>query len=232
MTICAIGVFAPCGLAPQALAQQQSAHAGELAGSAIPSAFSNTGLSGNIAPQSYIAVTDVSLNKSELTMKVGESEKLIATVEPESAFIKTLKWTSSNEKIAKVSSDGTVSAIAKGKATITVRTTDGYKTATCKLLIVKKKTKLIAKNKTFKAKKKTKKYQCKLKTSTGNALKKAKVTLKVNGKTYKAKTKAKGIATFNLKKLKKKGKYTATIKYAGSKKFKPTSKKVKIVIKK
>ena len=44
--------------------------------------------------------------------------------------------------------------------------------------------------------------------------------LKVGGKTYKATTNSKGKATFKITKLKKKGKYTATIKYAGSKLWK------------
>jgi hypothetical protein len=54
--------------------------------------------------------------------------------------------------------------------------------------------------------------------------------MKINGKTYTAKTNAKGQATFNLK-ITKKGKFTAVIKYAGSTTYKAVSKKVKITIK-
>ena len=61
-------------------------------------------------------------------------------------------------------------------------------------------------------------------------MKKTKVTLTVNKKTYKAKTTAKGIATFTVK-LTKKGKYTAVYKYAGSSNYKAASKKVKITVK-
>jgi parallel beta-helix repeat protein len=90
--------------------------------------------------------------------------------------------------------------------------------------------KITAKNKAFKAKSKKKKYTVTLK-SGNKALKKVKVTLKVKGKTYKATTNSKGKATFNLKKLTKKGKYTAVIKFAGNGNYKSATKKVKITIK-
>ena len=63
-------------------------------------------------------------------------------------------------------------------------------------------------------------------------MKKAKVTLKVKGKTYKAKTNKKGKAIFKITKLTKKGKYTGTIKFAGNKYFKSATKNVKITVKK
>lgn len=59
-----------------------------------------------------------------------------------------------------------------------------------------------------------------------------KVTIKVKGKTYKATTNAKGKATFKIKKLTKKGKYSATVKFAGNKYFNKVTKKVKITVKK
>ena len=61
---------------------------------------------------------------------------------------------------------------------------------------------------------------------------KFKVTLKVKGKTFKATTNAKGNATFKIKKLAKKGKYTAVIKFAGNKNYAATSKKIIITVKK
>ena len=91
--------------------------------------------------------------------------------------------------------------------------------------------------KKFKASVKTKKYTVSLKTIRGSSVDgktylKAgkKVTLTVNGKTYTAKINAKGKATFKITKLTKKGKYTATIKFAGDNSYKPASKKVKITI--
>lgn len=96
----------------------------------------------------------------------------------------------------------------------------------------KKAVKLTAKNKSFKASTKTKKYTVTLKNQSGKAIKNVRLTLKVKGKTYKALTNAKGKATFKITKLKKKGKYTALIKFAGNKTYKAASKKVKITVKK
>ncbi len=71
-------------------------------------------------------VTKVSLNKSAATLKVGATETLKATVKTKGKKAnKTVKWTSSNEKVAKVSAKGVVTAVAPGKATITVKSTDG-----------------------------------------------------------------------------------------------------------
>ena len=105
-------------------------------------------------------------------------------------------------------------------------------TATATVKVTKEATKLTAKKKTFKAKVKTKKYTVTLKDSKGKAIKKVKVTLKVKGKTYKATTNAKGKVTFKIKNLKKKGKYTATVKFAGNNLYKAATKKVKITVKK
>ncbi len=105
-------------------------------------------------------------------------------------------------------------------------------TGTVKVTVNKAKPKITAKKKTFKAKKKSKKYTIILKTDKGKALKKVKVTIKVGKKTFKAKTNNKGKATFKLKKLTKKGKYKATVKFSGNKYYQAVSKKVKITIKK
>lgn len=101
---------------------------------------------------------------------------------------------------------------------------------TAKLDVAKAKSKITAKKATFKAKKKTKKYTITLKANK-KAISKVKVTLKVKGKTYKATTNAKGKATFKINKLTKKGKHTATIKFAGNKYFKASTKKIKLTIK-
>ena len=101
-----------------------------------------------------------------------------------------------------------------------------------KVVVKKAKVKLAAKAKTFKVKVKTKKYIVTLKNNKGKVMKKVKLTLKVGKKTYKATTNSKGKATFKITKLTKKGKYTATVKFAGNKYFNALSKKVKITVKK
>ena len=91
--------------------------------------------------------------------------------------------------------------------------------------------KLAASKKTFKVKDKTKKYVVTLKTNKNKPYKQQKITIKVNGKTYSAKTNAKGQATFKLTKLNKKGTFKAAVKYAGSSNFKAVGKTVKIIVK-
>ena len=67
-------------------------------------------------------------------MKVGEAETLVATVYPEETTVKTIKWTSSNEVIASVDNEGTVSALSEGFAWITA--TCGEASASCYVTVV------------------------------------------------------------------------------------------------
>lgn len=110
---------------------------------------------------------------------------------------------------------------------------DYYSSSSITTTIVVKKAnpKIIASNKKFKLKVKKKKYSITLKDNLGRAIKGAKVTVKIKKKTYSATTNAKGKATFKLK-LKKKGKYKATINFAGNAYYNKVSKKVKITVKK
>ena len=88
--------------------------------------------------------------------------------------------------------------------------------------------KLTAKAATFKVKTKTKKYSVTLKTDKNVAMSKVKLYLKVNGKTYTAKTNSKGKATFKITKLAKKGTYKAKVTYKGDAVYSKTTKTVKI----
>lgn len=83
-----------------------------------------------------ISVTGVSLNQTNLTMIVGDTQTLSATVIPSNATDKSVSWTSSNTAVATVSSSGVVSAKATGNATITVTTTDGGNTSSCSIKVV------------------------------------------------------------------------------------------------
>ena len=82
-----------------------------------------------------IAVTGVSLSPTTLSIAIGATSQLTATVAPSNATNKTVTYTSSNTAIATVSASGLVTAIATGTATITVKTTDGAKTATCAVTV-------------------------------------------------------------------------------------------------
>ena len=96
--------------------------------------------------------------------------------------------------------------------------------------VTKKASKITAKKKTFKKSLKTKKYTVTLKSGK-SPIKKVKLIIKIGRKTFKATTNAKGKATFKIKKLTRKGKYTAKITFKGNKYYKATTKKVKIVLK-
>lgn len=78
-----------------------------------------------------IPVTNISLNKSTLSLTIGAQEILEATITPEDASNKNLTWTSDNSAVAVVHNNGTVIALSEGTAQITATTYDGNKTATC-----------------------------------------------------------------------------------------------------
>lgn len=84
-----------------------------------------------------VAVTGVTLSRTALTLKEGETATLTATVAPDNATNKTVTWTSSDTAVAKVGSNGAVTAVAAGSANITVTTSDGNHTAVCKVTVEK-----------------------------------------------------------------------------------------------
>ena len=69
-------------------------------------------------------VTSVQLVPNDIEMIAGDDVTILATVLPESATVKTLTWTSSDEEVAVVA-DGVVTAVSAGSATITAQATDG-----------------------------------------------------------------------------------------------------------
>lgn len=80
-----------------------------------------------------VAVTGVTLNKSETSIVAGSTETMTATVAPENATDKTVEWSSSDETVATVE-NGLVTAVAAGTATITATAGDN-KTATCAVTV-------------------------------------------------------------------------------------------------
>jgi hypothetical protein len=122
-------------------------------------------------------------------------------------------------------------AINKAPGTYTATITYADAQTTAKINVKKATPKLTAKAKTFKKSLKTKKYTVTLKTNTNKVMKNTKVTLKVNGKTYKATTNKKGQATFKITKLAKKGTFTAKISFKGNSLYKAAAKSVKIKVK-
>ena len=80
------------------------------------------------------AVTGVTLDKTELTLPLGETATLVATVAPEDAIDKSLIWETSSKAVS-VDSLGVIKADTVGSATITVTTVDGGYKATCKVTV-------------------------------------------------------------------------------------------------
>ena len=82
-----------------------------------------------------VNVTEVTLDKTELTLTEGETETLTATVKPDNADNRKVAWNSDKTEIATVGGDGKVTAVKAGEAVVTVTTEDGGKTATCKVTV-------------------------------------------------------------------------------------------------
>ena len=79
-----------------------------------------------------ILVSSITLDKTETTIEIGDTETLVATVNPADADDPTVTWTSSNWAVASVS-EGVVTAIGEGTAIITAKA--GDKTATCTVTV-------------------------------------------------------------------------------------------------
>lgn len=83
-------------------------------------------------------VKSVKLSKTVATLKMGKKLTLKAKVTPSNANNRSISWSSSNKKVATVSSKGVVKAVGNGTATITAKTKDGSrKKATCKITVGK-----------------------------------------------------------------------------------------------
>lgn len=79
-----------------------------------------------------VAVTGVTLNKTDLSLVEGDTFQLEATVSPADATDKTVTWSTSNAGVATIS-NGLVTAVGEGSATITA--TAGGKSATCSVQV-------------------------------------------------------------------------------------------------
>ena len=87
------------------------------------------------SPNPTSKVVSVTLNKSSITLAIGQKETLEATISPIDAINKKVTWSSSDKSIAEVV-NGKITAKKKGNVTITVTTEDGKKKATCNIKVV------------------------------------------------------------------------------------------------
>ena len=200
-----------------------------------------------IVKQGSLTVGDGSSKKhlvfvsSGLTKVYGNTNKLTVTLKDSNGNLvaNTYITVYLNGKTSKLKTD------SKGKASLAVSLAP--KTYSAKIsisgsdkcypatktvnVVIKKATpKITASKKTFSLKVKSKKYTITLKDNKGKAMKSTLLKIKVNGKTYSAKTNSKGQATFNINKLSKKGSFKSTITYAGSKYYNKVTKTVTLTV--
>ena len=84
----------------------------------------------------FVPVTDISLDKTELELAVGQTYTLTATVSPANATAKNVTWRSSNTDVVNVDAYGKLTAVSTGQATITAYCSDGSKSASCLVNVV------------------------------------------------------------------------------------------------
>ena len=96
----------------------------------------DNGLANSLGNSVIYKVTKVELNQTSLTLEAGGTATLTATITPDNATDKSVKWESSNTAVATVE-NGTVTAEGEGTATITVTTADGEFTADCTVTVSK-----------------------------------------------------------------------------------------------
>ena len=110
-------------------------------GTAVITATSTNGKTASCTvtvEKKLIPITEVSLSESAVGIIEGNTHKLTATVLPENTTdSKSVSWGSSNEAVATVSEDGTITAKSAGTAVITATSTNG-KTVGCTVTVSKK----------------------------------------------------------------------------------------------
>ncbi len=104
----------------------------------IPVAFAEPANVTGQETESTVAVTGVTVSPATVSLEKGKTQQLTPTVLPNNATDKTVSYSSDKPGVATVSSTGLVTAVGEGTATITVKTTDGQKTATCVVTVTHK----------------------------------------------------------------------------------------------
>ena len=82
-----------------------------------------------------IDIQSATLSQTTLQMLVGNSASLEVAITPSNATYKNITWTSSNESVAKINSNGIITAFAAGETTITARQEENDITLTCTLTV-------------------------------------------------------------------------------------------------
>ncbi|WP_315073748.1 Ig-like domain-containing protein [uncultured Clostridium sp.] len=102
-------------------------------------AIDNAGNASETTHYEYKYITSLNLDKSTLDLNTGDTEKLTATTTPAGMQV---TWTSSDPSVATVDSNGNVTGVKEGQATITVNTVQGNLSAVCIVNVIEKQTQL------------------------------------------------------------------------------------------
>ena len=84
-----------------------------------------------------VKLQSIQISSSTEILTKGEGKTIYVTYNPNNVTDKTLYWSSSNEKVATIK-EGYVKAVGEGTATLTARSKDGNKTASCKVVVTDK----------------------------------------------------------------------------------------------
>ena len=82
-----------------------------------------------------IDVTGITLSQSSVSVKEEATVQLKATVKPSNATNQEVSWSSGDDGIATIASDGTVTGVTEGTTIVTAKSADGKVTATCKVTV-------------------------------------------------------------------------------------------------
>lgn len=88
-----------------------------------------------VSNEDTVSVSSVFLDKSNLSLKVGEKENITALILPQNAANKNVLWSSSDSSVVSVNSEGQVTGLKEGVADITCTTINGRKTSVCKVCV-------------------------------------------------------------------------------------------------
>lgn len=93
-------------------------------------------------------VTNLILNQNKLNIEQGDTYKFETTIEPTIATDKTVTWVSSDENIAKIDADGTLTAVNVGECTITATSSNVEVKDECSVKVIPVSVKGLELNKT------------------------------------------------------------------------------------
>lgn len=90
----------------------------------------------SVAMPGETKVTGIDISDKAATLEIGAKKQLFAYVAPDFATNTEVKWSSNNASVVSVDSEGLITALKDGTATITVKTIDGGFTASCKVTVI------------------------------------------------------------------------------------------------